>query len=253
MPSSEHPSEALIRKLAEADRVVVVTGAGVSAQSGIPTFRDPGGLWDKFRPEELANVDAFLRNPGLVQAWYRYRRDLIESRQPNPAHFAIAELESMYDSFTLATQNVDGLHQRAGSSNVLELHGNILRRYCIECGAVPESNITGVSGDEVERCTVCGGLIRPDVVWFGEALPPEVIEAAFEAAEQAEVLLSVGTSGIVYPAAGLPGTARNAGAYTAEFNIEASALAAEMDEVVIGPAGSSLPNLVEAVRTQRSR
>ena len=144
MPSSEHPSEALIRKLAEADRVVVVTGAGVSAQSGIPTFRDPGGLWDKFRPEELANVDAFLRNPGLVQAWYRYRRDLIESRQPNPAHFAIAELESMYDSFTLATQNVDGLHQRAGSSNVLELHGNILRRYCIECGAVPESNITEI-------------------------------------------------------------------------------------------------------------
>ena len=159
----------------------------------------------------------------------------------------------MYASFTLATQNVDGLHQLAGSRNVLELHGNIMRRYCIECGTVPETNVISVSEDEVERCTICGGLIRPDVVWFGEALPSDVIEAAFDAAGQADVLLSVGTSGIVYPAAGLPGTARNAGAYTAEFNLEPSALAADMDEVVIGPAGTSLPHLVEAVRAHRSR
>ena len=246
------PSETLVRRLAAAERVVVLTGAGVSAESGIPTFRDAGGLWDRFRPEELANVEAFLRNPELVQAWYRHRREVAQSKQPNPAHHAIRELEEMTPDFTLVTQNVDGLHARAGSQNMLELHGNVMRSYCIDCGRDAEDlPASEPGGGEVLRCTACGGMIRPGVVWFGEMLPEEAIQAAYRASEAADVLLSVGTSAIVYPAAALPGLARRSGAYVAEFNVEPSALAHEMDEVVLGPAGTTLPRLVALVRERR--
>ena len=246
-----HPQ--LVHKLAQAQRVAVLTGAGVSAESGIPTFRDPGGIWEKFRPEDLASVDAFIKNPQLVQAWYAHRRKIVQEVQPNPAHYALAELEQLIPDFTLITQNVDRLHQRAGSKHVIELHGNILRNYCIECGRkATEEELSGVEEGLPLRCTVCGELIRPDVVWFGEMLPPEALAAARTAAEQAQVFLSIGTSGVVYPAAELPVLAKEHGAYVVEINLQPSALAPYMDEVITGKAGEILPQLVAAVHRIRA-
>jgi NAD-dependent deacetylase len=242
MSPTDSPGATLVHRLSIAGRVVALTGAGVSAESGIPTFRDPGGLWEQFRPEELANVNAFMANPDLVQGWYRHRRTVARECAPNPAHVALRDLEDLVEDFTLVTQNVDDLHRRAGSRNILELHGNIMRGYCIACGR-PEM--------EAARCPECGGLIRPDVVWFGEMLPIDTLEAASRAADRAEVFLCIGTSALVYPAAGLPLAARRAGAYVAEFNVQPSAIAGDVDEVILGPAGETLPRLVSAVREAR--
>lgn len=243
-------SATLIRRLATANHAVVLTGAGVSAESGIPTFRDPGGLWEQFKPSELANVRAFLHNPLLVQGWYRHRREVASNTTPNPAHLAIRDLEELIANLTLVTQNVDDLHRRAGSRNVLELHGNIMRSYCIDCDReAPEPTSTEDLETGARRCAGCGGLIRPGVVWFGEPLPSREIEEAYRAAERSEVLLSVGTSAEVYPAAWLPATARQSGAYVAEFNLRPSAIASQVDEVVLGPAGVTLPRLVDSVRS----
>ena len=243
----------LVRRLAEADRVAVLTGAGISAESGIPTFRDPGGLWQRFRPEELANVRAFLNNPVLVQGWYAHRRRLAGETEPNAGHCALAELEGLVPHFTLVTQNVDDLHRRAGSLNVIELHGNITRSHCIDCGeAAGEEELAPLAEGTPARCRACGGLVRPDVVWFGEMLPEGAMEAAAEAARAADVFLSIGTSAVVYPAAGLPLLAAESGAYAAEVNVERSAVADRMHEVVIGPSGAVLPELVAAVRAIRS-
>lgn len=245
-------SDTLVERLAAASSVAVLTGAGMSAESGIATFRDPGGLWDRFKPEELANVRAFLDNPTLVQAWYAHRQEIIRSTEPHAGHRALAKLERLVPRFRLITQNVDGLHQQAGNEAVTELHGNILRAYCVDCKApAEESHLTpDRESDEPEpvRCAACGGLVRPDVVWFGEALPPGAVEKAEAAAAHCEVLLSVGTSAVVYPAAGIPVLAKAQGAYVAEINIEPSAIAGELDETVIGKAGEVLPELVEAVR-----
>ncbi|GIV58547.1 MAG: NAD-dependent deacylase [Bacteroidetes bacterium] len=245
-------SDELVDRLARARRVAVLTGAGISAESGIATFRDAGGLWERFRPEELANVRAFLRNPELVQGWYAYRRRIVEQAAPNAGHRALAELETLIADFTLITQNVDGLHQRAGSRNVLELHGNLMRTYCIDCGrSASADELAALAEGAPARCVACGGLLRPDVVWFGEMLPVEAYEGAEAAARRAEVFLSVGTSAVVYPAAGLPLLAREHGAYVAEVNPEASAIAGALDEVVAGRAGEVLPRLVAAVRARR--
>lgn len=246
-------SETLVEKLARAERVAVLTGAGISAESGVPTFRDPGGLWQKFRPEELANIDAFLRNPTLVQSWYAHRRKIVEDVAPNPGHDALAALERLVPEFLLATQNVDGLHQRAGSERVVELHGAITRSYCVDCGEPAGDGDLGAIERGLEaRCADCGGLLRPDVTWFGEMLPGGAMEAAAEAAATADVFLSVGTSAVVYPAAGLPLVAKDSGAYVAEVNVERSAIAHALDEVVLGRAGEVLPALVEAVRRHLS-
>ena len=243
----------LVQRLSSARHVAVLTGAGISAESGIPTFRDKDGLWERFKPEELANVRAFLRNPELVQKWYEHRRSVAHQTQPNAGHRALAELEALIEDFTLVTQNVDDLHRRAGSRRVIELHGNITRSYCIDC-AQP-------AGEEVMRpvaegrravCPSCGGLVRPDVVWFGEMLPEGAMETAYAAAERADVLLSVGTSAVVYPAAGIPLQAKAAGAFVVEVNIEPSAIADEMDEVVLGRAGEVLPALVESVKRNKN-
>ena len=245
-------SETLVERLARAERVAVLTGAGISAESGVPTFRDPGGLWQRFKPEELANIDAFLRNPALVQGWYAHRRKVVEDVAPNPGHDALAALERLVPEFLLATQNVDGLHQRAGSERVVELHGAITRSYCVDCGETADDDDLGAIGRGLEaRCAGCGGLLRPDVTWFGEMLPEGAMEAAAEAAASADVFLSVGTSAVVYPAAGLPLVAKEAGAYVAEVNVERSAIAHELDEVVLGRSGEVLPALVEAVRRRR--
>ena len=248
-------SDDLVERLARARRVAVLTGAGISAESGVPTFRDPDGLWQRFRPEELANVEAFLRNPVLVQGWYAHRRRVVEEVEPNDGHRALAALEEMVTArpggrFLLATQNVDGLHRRAGSERVVELHGSLTRTLCIDCGReATEAEIAAVAeADEPAHCSACGGLLRPDVVWFGEMLPEGAMERAAEAAAEADVFLSVGTSAVVYPAAGLPLVAREHGAYVAEVNVERSAIADALDEVVLGKAGEVLPALVEAAR-----
>lgn len=248
----------LVDRLASARSVGVLTGAGISAESGVPTFRDVDGLWQKFRPEELANIDAFLRNPRLVQGWYRHRREILDNVEPNPGHTALAELERVVadeadGEFLLATQNVDNLHQRAGSERVVELHGNLTRSYCIGCSRVmSEEELRACERDEEIRCLSCHDLIRPDVVWFGEMLPSEAINSAMHCAARADVFLSIGTSGVVYPAAGIPLIAVESGAYTAEINVEPSAIAHQMTEVVVGRSGEVLPRLLEAVRNRRT-
>ncbi|MEM8560228.1 MAG: NAD-dependent deacylase [Bacteroidota bacterium] len=241
-------SDTLVQRLARAQHVAVLTGAGISAESGVPTFRDADGLWQKFRPEELANVRAFLRNPELVQGWYAHRGEVIREVAPNAGHYALAELERMKPHVHLATQNVDGLHLEAGSTNVAELHGNLRRIYCIDCGTpADEHDLVVIEEGEVARCTACGGLLRPDVVWFGEMLPEEAFADAARAAMLADVYLSVGTSGAVYPAAGLPIEAKRHGAYVAEINIQPSEIASHLDETVLGKAGEVLPALLQAI------
>ena len=236
-------SEKLISTLKNAEAVCVLTGAGISAESGVPTFRGEEGLWKKFRPEELANFNAFIRNPDLVWEWYTYRRKVIHEVKPNPAHDGLVALEHAVKHFALITQNVDNLHKRAGSKNVLELHGNIERSYCIQCRALAgEAELEGSAG--VPRCTKCGGLIRPDVVWFGEMLPLEVFARAESAARKCDLFLSIGTSAVVYPAASLPYTALDCGAFVVEMNIESTDLSSRAHEVLIGKAGVILPELL---------
>ncbi len=240
-------SENLAERLADAERVAVLTGAGISAESGIPTFRDPDGLWQRLKPEELANVDAFLRNPVLVQEWYAHRRRLASETEPNAGHRALAELEAMTPHFTLVTQNVDNLHHRAGSRNVVELHGNITRSYCIDCGE--PAALQAEKNGEPASCMTCGGLLRPDVVWFGEMLPMDALATACAAAQAADVFLSIGTSAIVYPAAEIPLLAREYGSYTVEINVQPSQIAGQMDEILLGKSGEILPALIGKMRT----
>ncbi|MEL6615566.1 MAG: NAD-dependent deacylase, partial [Bacteroidota bacterium] len=236
-----------------AEVVAVLTGAGISAESGVPTVRDPDGLWQRFRPEELANVEAFLGNPVLVQGWYAHRREVVERVEPNTGHVALAELERLVvargGAFHLTTQNVDGLHARAGSEHLVEVHGSLLRSYCIDCERPASGEETeAIARGEPAGCVGCGGLVRPDVVWFGEMLPEAAIREAEHAALSADVYLSIGTSGVVFPAAGLPLAAKATGAYVAEVNPEPSDLARGFDETVRGKAGAVLPALLDAVR-----
>jgi NAD-dependent deacetylase len=226
-----------------AKSVVVLTGAGVSAESGIPTFRGQSGLWRQFRPEDLATPAAFEQNPKLVWEWYVWRRTLVSQAKPNAGHVALATLESAFPDFTLVTQNVDGLHQRAGSRNVIEIHGNILRSRCHECGA-PAGDAALDADGQLPACS-CGGMVRPDVVWFGELLPAQALKRAWEAAAHAGVFFSVGTSSAVQPAAGLADMAKRAGAYLVEVNPETTEKSDLFDEVLRAPAGRVLPDLCE--------
>lgn len=236
-------SEILISKLKSAASVTVLTGAGISAESGVPTFRGTDGIWNKFKPEELANFDAFIRSPEMVWEWYMYRKRVIASIEPNPGHYALALMEPRHEKFALITQNIDNLHCRAGSKTIYELHGNIERNYCIACG-LQFTNEQILQQHGAPRCASCNGLIRPDVVWFGELLPVDVWNMSAAAAERADVFISVGTSGIVYPAASLPVIAKRAGAYVVEINIEHTDLSWQADEVLIGKSGEVLPRLL---------
>jgi NAD-dependent deacetylase len=240
-------SEELLTILQKTRAICVLTGSGISAESGVPTFRGTDGLWNKFRPEELANFDAFMRNPQLVWEWYNYRRQLMETVNPNPGHIALARMEEMVHDFPLATQNVDDLHRRAGSKRVLELHGNIMQSLCIDCGT-KENQPDLSDANKVPRCKSCGGLIRPAVVWFGETLPQNVFEEAKRAAQRCDLFLSVGTSALVYPAASLPVAAKQAGAYTVEINVERTEQSGMFDETLLGKAGEILPLVVDSIQ-----
>jgi len=239
-------SEALKSRLSKDSKVVVLTGAGISAESGVPTFRGEDGLWKKFRPEELATFDAFMANPKLVWEWYEYRRKIIQDIKPNPAHLALVEFQNYFGKFDLITQNVDGLHQQAGSENVVELHGNIRRNKCIKCDTLYETLEKAIQGIS-PKCT-CGGNIRPDVVWFGEMLPQDAIKYAFGVSSDCDLFFSVGTSAIVHPAASLPLIAKRSGAYVVEANTEPTEISRVVDESLIGKAGEIMPFLAKFLR-----
>jgi NAD-dependent protein deacetylase/lipoamidase len=236
----------LIAALRGARLVAALTGAGISAESGIATFRDAQeGLWARFDPRELATPSAFARNPKRVWDWYAWRRERVAWAEPNAGHRALAALERRAPEFVLITQNVDGLHQRAGSRNVVELHGSIARVKCSHEGTIV------ARWDENERdvplCPSCGAYLRPDVVWFEEMLPEAALAPAEDAARRCDVLLVVGTSAEVYPAAALPESVRAAGALVVEVNPKVTALSAEAQYVLRGPAGVVLPALVSAL------
>lgn len=237
----------LLDKLVKANNVAVLTGAGVSAESGIKTFRDPDGLWTKFNPQELASVNGFMSNPELVWSWYQYRRDIVNKAEPNPGHYAIAEMEKLFPVFTLITQNVDRLHARAGSSKMLELHGNIIDNHCFNCGK-PYLGETTLPDKQLPKCTYCGGMIRPSVVWFGEMLPYDALKESERAANECDVFFSVGTSAEVYPAANLPIIAKQSGAFVVEVNPNATQLSSYVDVHLMAPSGEALPEMLNQLR-----
>ncbi|NJN66088.1 MAG: NAD-dependent deacylase [Chloroflexaceae bacterium] len=244
----EIPSE-LIRRLQKAEHVVVLTGAGVSAESGIPTFQEARtGVWAAYDPAELATPQAFLRNPRLVWDWYAERRQEMEAAQPGPSHYALVDLEQGIPHFLLITQNIDGLHWRAGSRELLELHGNIGRCRCFDCGTYAFG--WDEEGAKPPSCAHCGGLLRPDVVWFGEGLPGQQLRAAYRATEQAHLFFSVGTSAGVQPAASLPLIARRSGAYVVEINPHETALSLMADCWLRATPGAVLPVLARWVMPQ---
>lgn len=236
----------LISLLRATSNLAALTGAGVSQESGLRTFRDAQtGLWAQYKPEELASPEAFRRDPKLVWDWYAWRREAVKGVRPNLGHYALVEIEKRVSQFTLITQNVDGLHRLAGNQNVLELHGNIQRVRCADCYTFAESWEDDT--ESVPRCRECGGLLRPDVVWFGEALPRDQLEAAIEAARSCEVFFSIGTSGVVQPAASLAFAAHNRGAAVIEINAEPTPLTSKANYILHGKSGEILPRLVEAV------
>jgi NAD-dependent deacetylase len=230
-------------KLRGAEKVAVLTGAGVSAESGVPTFRGEEGLWKNFRAEELATPEAFQRDPKLVWEWYDWRRGLITGLKPNPGHHALAEMEKKYADFTLITQNVDGLHEAAGSKNIVELHGNIWKVRCTVEGKVSDSHETPL-GELPPRCQ-CGAMLRPHIVWFGESLEPAVLQKAFEASRNCDVFIVAGTSAVVQPAASLAGLAADAGAFVIEVNPDHTPITSLVDAHLRGRSGEVLPLLLE--------
>lgn len=243
-------SDTLINRLKEAKVVSVLTGAGVSAESGVPTFRDPGGIWEKFRPEQLANFEAFMSDPDFVWSWYQHRREIMRDVKPNPGHFALAEMENLFDEFNLITQNIDNLHNRAGSKRVTELHGNIERNYCLKCRTF--YNELDVTEKKVLKCEKCGGLVRPDVVWFGEMLPVNALEHAESSAAASDVFLTIGTSAEVYPAALMPLIAKRSGAYVAEINLNPTVMSMDLHEAIRGKSGEVLSALVEKIKALKN-
>jgi len=242
---------ALIERLATAKSVSVLTGAGVSAESGVPTFRDSQtGFWSKFRPEDLATARGFKRDPKMVWEWYDWRRKMVLDAEPNAGHRALAEMESIFPEFHLITQNIDSLHQRAGSKKVIELHGNISKTKCFEENTPIER--WAETGDVPPKCPRCGGMLRPDVVWFEEPMPMNEFRQAVGATE-CDVFLVVGTSSLVYPAAELPLEAARNGAMVVEINTTMTELTEQVQFHVDGASGVVLPALIQAVRSAREQ
>jgi NAD-dependent deacetylase len=233
--------DALITALRDAPHVCILTGAGVSAESGVPTFRDAqDGLWAQYEPQDLATPDAFLADPVLIWRWYRWRRDLVAAVDPNPGHYAIAELAKLVPRVTLITQNVDSLHQRAGSNDVIEFHGNLFDDRCFSCSApaVADESL------DVPICLDCGGNLRPGVVWFGESIPEAALNDSCAAASDCDVFLSVGTSSLVYPAAGLATLAGENDALVVEINPNPTPHASNFDIAIAGKSGLVIPELI---------
>jgi NAD-dependent deacetylase len=257
-----HEFAALAERVGQAQRLLVLTGAGMSAESGVPTFREAQtGLWARFPPEDLATPEAFAATPERVMDWYRWRRGLVSAAQPNAGHRAIARHQRSHAHTTVVTQNVDGLHQQAGGTDVVELHGRLSHLRCERCAqtlAWPADDPGGVlahecgssnlpgPGESIAACAAPTGRLRPDIVWFGEALPIDAWARAERLARAADVVLVVGTSGLVHPAASLPGIARRAGAYVVEVNPQPTPLSPECDACVSGTAAEVLPALLGA-------
>ena len=227
-------------------RLVVFTGAGISAEGGVPTFRGQDGLWNEFRVEDLATPQAFAAHPKRVWEWYSWRRELISRIEPNLGHLTVAKFEKFFSNFCLVTQNVDGLHDRAGNKRILKLHGDIWEVCCVSC-TLRRIDYQPVFPSLPPLCE-CGGILRPGVVWFGEMLPVDVFEQAVGATQACDLFFSVGTSAQVFPASQLPAIARQHGAYVVEVNIEPSAASHEAYEVLLGKAGEILPALATSLQ-----
>ena len=243
-------SREAITALQSARSVAVLTGAGVSAESGVPTFRGAGGLWRTYQATSLATPEAFSSDPKLVWEFYNYRREVLAPLEPNPGHFAIAALEAQVSDFTLVTQNIDNLHRVAGTKNLIELHGNIWRVRCAnpacENAASPRDN-RDVPVDPIPPvCEACGDLLRRHIVWFGEMLDPKALSGAARAIEACDFFIVAGTSAVVQPAAGMPLAARRAGAFVLEINPERTDLSEALNESVQEASGEALPRLIEA-------
>lgn len=253
MSDMEHLTAQAARLLCAASAVVCLTGAGVSAESGAPTFRDAQtGLWSRFDAEELASPQGFERDPGLVWRWYMWRLGTLEAASPNPGHTALAQLAELCEKFLLVTQNVDDLHEQAGSGGVVHLHGSLLSFRCRACAQPHRLTDAQRRAASPPACAACGELVRPDVVWFGESLPWPAMAAAAEAAHACDLMLVVGASGLVHPAAQLPLIARQAGAAVIDINLQPSPISAIADLFLPGKSGEILPDLARAVASQRA-
>jgi NAD-dependent deacetylase len=242
-PRVEFPDE-FARRLKTAKRLVVLTGAGVSAESGLPTFRGHEGMWKNHSPEDLATLDAFQRDPLLVWEWYDWRRGLVANAKPNAAHYAIARLEEMFDEFLLITQNVDNLHRVAGSKKMMELHGNIWFTRCLAEGTVRENRETPLK-EIPPICPDCGSIERPHIVWFGEYIDGAFLDKAWNDSEKSDMFITVGTSGAIQPAAGMTGIARSKGSYVLEINLTKTPLYQTANHTVEMSCGIVLPEIVK--------
>lgn len=245
MPTPTDLSDEIIDALRKARSVVVLTGAGVSAESGVPTFRGQEGLWRNYNPQELATPEAFNKDPTLVWEWYDWRRGLIAPLEPNPAHLAIAELEERSPSFLLITQNIDGLHKKGGSKQMLELHGNIWNVRCVAEGNVTENH--DVPLQNIPPMCSCGAMLRPHIVWFGESLDPHILHQSLQAIEACDFLIVAGTSAVVQPSASFPIMARERGATVLEVNMEPTPISSLVNGSLFGKAGELLPQLVASL------
>jgi len=229
-------------RIARAESVTVLTGAGISADSGVPTFRGEEGLWKNFRPEELASPHAFERDPKLVWEWYNWRRELLSTKEPNAAHTTLVKLEKRMKNFWLITQNVDGLHPAAGSTKLSEIHGNIWKVRCTNCGTVKPNHDLPIA--ILPHCTDCQGLLRPHIVWFGESLNQQDLDCSFHALGGCEILLIIGTSGVVYPAASFAPIAKEHGAFVVELNLAPTPHSDLVDISIQGRAKELVPLLL---------
>lgn len=241
-------------KIKSTRKVVVLTGAGVSKESGLDTFRDVCGYWSKYNPYELASPQGFQQNPLLVWQWYQARRNRAKQAQPNPGHIALAQMEEIFPEFFLFTQNVDRLHHRAGSKKVYELHGNIFDSHCFSCGANYDKPFE-IGDDEttIPHCHRCGGLIRPSVVWFGESLPVDVLSLAYEQTRNCDLFFTIGTSTEVYPAADLPYLAKSSGAFVVEINPNETSFTRYADLSYREKSGEILPSILKTIKEIKSQ
>ncbi|MFZ1745895.1 MAG: NAD-dependent deacylase [Nitrospirales bacterium] len=232
-------------RITKARSVTVLTGAGISADSGVPTFRGPEGLWKNYRPEELASPEAFARDPKLVWEWYNWRRELVATKHPNAAHETLVELERRIEHFWLITQNVDGLHALAGSQRLSEIHGNIWKVRCTQCNRIsPNRDLPLVYPP---NCTDCSGLLRPHIVWFGESLDQEDMNRSYQALRTCDILLIIGTSGVVYPAASFASIAKEGGALVVELNLDPTPNSSVVDVAFQGRAKDLVPLLHQVI------